>query len=163
MPPGYFPPPETTSIGCILGNSLRLPQDALIILLTNLSVKLNHPISHLSMSSICLGGYFLSPPTRQFFWRYLKCLLGVVFFVPSNSAIFGDTTNFCLVGYLLSTPTRQFFGDFWKFCFARNFLCPPFQKFLAIFESFLFARYYLCPPILWGLLCSGRVSCILDC
>ena len=46
-----MPPLAITSIGSTLGKSQRLPQDALIISPTNLTVKLNHTISLLSMSS----------------------------------------------------------------------------------------------------------------
>ncbi len=46
-----MPPLAITLIGCTLGKSQRLPQDALIISLTNLTVKLINTISLLSMSS----------------------------------------------------------------------------------------------------------------
>ena len=60
-----MPPLVISLIGCTLGKAQRLPQDALIILLTNLTVKLNNIISLLSMSSTLSVMIVISAVFRQ--------------------------------------------------------------------------------------------------
>jgi hypothetical protein len=108
-----------------------------------------------------LVGYLLSPPTRQFFGVFRKfCFARNI----GNFQKFCFTHNYLCppMGYLLSSPTWQFLEIFGSFVSRVIFCALCFSNLLAIFRGFCFVRNYLCPPILWSLLCSGRVSCILD-
>ena len=89
------------------------------------------------------------------FWKYCKFLLGGVFVVPSNSAIFGDTANFCLVGYLLSPPTWQFLEIFGSFVLRVIFCALRFSNFWQFLEVFV-SRVIICAPRFCG------VSCVLE-
>ena len=62
-----MPPLAITLIGCTLGKAHRLPQDALIISLTNLTVKLNNIISLLLISSNSIDSNSITDPLADGF------------------------------------------------------------------------------------------------